>query len=704
MAVSTEWNRLQVMHRDYCKDLDEALAARSVVDQELRRYADESRDSIRRVLDDPYELLTKDSFLERVTAELDVLYVGDFHPDPRPKELLLEITRQARKRGRKVFWVLEAVPVSAMVEEGGETVSLSGEEIMREYFDDGDQTKFFNRLSLEASLGADNVNYVNLFETARDERIRIVPAGVSRDEEITTITRKGGETARKTKTKKTSIYHTDEEVAKLVSYVKSTDPTALVCVFDGDHHVTPNHLPSKVDVAVKNWTNQTLKSAIVLSTDEAVYREISKKEANGERNIVSLGNSSVYVVVNTTPLERKLSTIFDRNVDQEREDFDENISALVEVIAKYLKMDSPGEVGEVFLGVDRKKDFLKRKIPGKATVMEDGLRSRRLARSKHTILPDGSMYVEHVRVRDIAELLGIYMHYRHLKSTGQTQNGIDSEDFFYYNILRNAMGYFASKIVNPTRRYRGMSDYRGVIESIASGIREKLEEERKIFQAGLKDGKPVTVAVKTEEAATTLRPMTNRELWSEIKKIDEKLGLKDRELAATGKKTGGYRHDNKVWRQAEIAISFDDTCNLPEIPQIPESIKGVPEDISVDEIVIDEDQVIGKIPQEKRTDEIVSRAIKRAKERRKEQIESERRRWEYENKKANDERDDLAETLGYQLGHKLFSGVMQGDIAIQFVRDSLFKTTHDPGKTKETYDLLRAASDKFGNEKYDDYL
>ncbi len=720
-AASTNWRRLQKLHKDYCRELDQELAGLNG-DEQLQRYIAEARASVESIPHDSYKSLSKNEFFDQVIGETDVLYVGDFHPDPRPKELLLEITRQARQKGRRVVWVLESVPGYANASVDGGTSTISGEDLVRRYFEDGDQTIFFGGLDLEANLGADRVNYVNLFETARDENIPIVAAGVPRGEQTTTTVRRGPRIVQKTaKLRNIKTEDSDPEIAKVVSYTKRTDPDALVCVFYGDHHLSRPHLPEKVDIEVKRWTNKTLKSDIILSTDESVYNRVVIYGTRNDRNIISLGDSGTYVVVNTTPLERRLSTIIDDNHSEDGGGLEDRLLEMLNMFAEYLRMDSLGDIGEIVVGVDRKPQFLKKRLKVKSgkdeksverdlSPQESGLRQRRLDRSKATVLSDGTMYIEHVKVRDIAEILGIYLHNLYLAQRNGADVQMADDDFFWHNVLRNTMGYFTSKLINPTRRYRGMDDYRRVMESIGADVRSSLEEERRIYTDALDNDKPITVAVEAR-GTTTLRKLTKKELWVERKKLDEKLAMGNMELAGLGNKAGGYRHDNKVWRQAEIATRFVKTEQLPAIPDMPESIKGVPNDISLEDIIVDEDSIASKIPTDsallkgKSREEVVEKAVLRAKERRKQEIEAQRGSWRHSETRAQNERDDLAEILGYQLGHKLFAGIMSGEIKVPLVRDKLFQNDHRAmGKARETYETLRGIAEPFGNESYDDYL
>lgn len=271
--------------------------------QGLQRYIEEARKSIREIPPDSYNPLRKQDFIGGLVEGLDILYVGDFHPDPRNKELLLEISRQARKNGRKVVWVLETVP--AATENDGD-----GEVALREYYQDGDQVKLFERLRVEESVGADRVSYVNLFETARDENIRIVPAGFSDTEEVYTELRRRGKAGNGvSKQRHIPPEERDRDIAKVVSHTKRTDPDSLICVFYGDHHLSRNHLPTLVETEVLEWSKEAPKSAIVFSSNELVYNNLVEQGKEQDTNIVSLGDSGAYVVINTTPLERRLSRL-----------------------------------------------------------------------------------------------------------------------------------------------------------------------------------------------------------------------------------------------------------------------------------------------------------------------------------------------------------------------------------------------------------
>ena len=303
MILATEpfVENLRAMHRSYCRRIDREMPeGRSL---ELQAYIREAERSIKSIPPDSYRSVARQDFFERLVKETDLLYAGDFHPDPRNKELVLEISRQARKSGRKVVWVLEAVP--AVTANDGE-----GEIAVREYYEDGDQTKLFDRLNIEELIGSDRVNYVNLFETARDESVRIVPAGFPREEVVTTETRRRGKFDRTTsKVRYIPKDETDRKVAKIVSNTRRTDPDALIVVFYGDNHISRDHIPKLVETEILEWSKEASRSAVVFSSDEAVYNNLVSQKIEHQKNIVALGNSGAHVVINTTPLERRLSPV-----------------------------------------------------------------------------------------------------------------------------------------------------------------------------------------------------------------------------------------------------------------------------------------------------------------------------------------------------------------------------------------------------------
>ncbi len=783
---------LRKTHRSYCRRIDKELdEGRS---QDLQDYIDEARQSIKEILPDSYNPLRKQDFIDGLVEGLDILYVGDFHPDPRNKELLLEISRQARKNGRKVVWVLEAVP--AVTENDGE-----GEVALREYYQGGDQAKLFGRLRVEEYVGADRVSYVNLFETARDENIRIVPAGFPREEAVYTEVRRRGKAGNGvSKQRDIPSEEIDRDVAKVVSHTKRTDPDALICVFYGDHHLSRNHLPTLVETEILEWSKEAPRSAIVFSSNEFVYNNLVEQGREHDSNIVSLGDSGAYVVINTTPLERRLSRLLNGDYQKDEtleEEIDlETVEEMRKIIAKMLGIRKLDDLGSIYLGVESRNLFTKNRV----SENEHDARERRLLRSRHTILPDGSMYVEHVRIRDLAELLGVGLHYSYLRVKGlDVDPNMSEDDFFWYNVLRHTMGYVASKTINHTRRYRSMGDYKDVLEEMGQDVRTRLEGMRDFFKQGVhkresverdKQGKVIDVGEVVEEGKQIYvktgkhgrpvyfvskipldgvgenpekpRQLTQNELWGKVKEVEKDLALANKELALKRQRSALHRHDSKVGRQAEIATSFDETGTLPVVPsfdpdsyvigifrakikdktikelkgsvQIPRELKteperrtflekaftdeiaraiSIPQDIDqrgfveeqLDMDVRQRVQIPPKYRSEKSKEEFVDGVVARSREQREANLEKERGAWQHKANQANNERDDLAEILGYQLGHKIFAKMVAGDIPVQEVRDGLFQTNHsEQGQAEKNYKSLLEAVKNYGNERYNDFL
>ena len=68
-------------------------------------------------------------------------------------------------------------------------------------------------------------------------------------------------------------------------------------------------------------------------------------------------------------------------------------------------------------------------------------------------------------------------------------------------------------------------------------------------------------------------------------------------------------------------------------------------------------------------------------------------------------RDDLAEILGYQLGHKIFAKMVAGDLPVQDVRDRLFHTDHTkPGEAEKNYRSILGEVKDYGSERYSNFL
>ncbi len=784
---------LRKIHKSYCKAIDTELdEGRS---QDLQRYIDEARRSIKEIPPDSYNPLRKQDFIDGLVEGLDILYVGDFHPDPRNKELLLEISRQARKNGRKVVWVLEAVP--AVTETDGD-----GEVAIREYYQDGDQVKLFNKLRVEESVGADRVSYVNLFETARDENIRIVPAGFPDTENVYTEVRRRGKSGNGvSKQRQIPCEERDRDIAKVVSHTKRTDPDSLICVFYGDHHLSRNHLPTLVETEILEWSKEAPKSAIVFSSNEFVYNNLVQQGREHNTNTVSLGDSGAYVVINTTPLERRLSRLLNGDYQKDEGSHEEEIDVEIvdemrKMIAKVLGIRKLDDLGSIYVGAESRALFTKKKLPKN----EDEARTRRLLRSRHIILPDGSMYLEHVRLRDLVELLGVGLHYSYLRESGLGADADMSEDdFFWYSVLKHSMGYVASKIINHTRRYRSMGDYKEVLEEMGHDVRTRLESMKDFFKQGVHkrdsvqtdgQGKVISVGEIIEEGKQIYvktgrnrrpvyfvskvplngvgentekpRQLTQNELWGKVAEIEKDLTLSDRELALKRQRSALHRHDSKVGRQAEIATGFDETGQLPQVPsfdpdsyvigifrakvkektikelrgsvQIPAQIKTEPERRAflekalaqeIDTAIIIPHDIDHRVFVEERLDmdvrqrvqippkyksdtnrrKFVDGVVARSRQQREASLEKERGAWEHKANQANNERDDLAEILGYQLGHKLFAKMVAGDIPVQEVRDRLFHTIHNkPGEPEKNYKSLLEAVKDNGNERYNDFL
>ena len=688
MAIANQ--SLRDLHRKYCGRIDAEIAKNVEIDDpDLLGYNREAREYLDVTDAGLYEPVGKRDFIGDIVSRQTpgILYVGDFHPDSRSKELLIEITRQATQRGRRVTWVLEAVREKHSRE-------------IRRYRAHGDVNKFLDDIGIEEFLGTDPSSYAHLFNTARSERVSIKPGGVRRGYTTINVTDDGDELGRKTEQRPKK--DVDDDIAEIVANEYITNSDALICVLYGDNHLTPTHIPDRVNEKLKDQRIELPESRILIAAQGSVYDRLLERVAD-RTNIFLINRQQVeaskglttkmYAVLNTTPLERSLSRnlngepeVVEEGFERiEREISNEDFLEITNIIADYLGITKPEEGEEdeeqdegeeedgweddtlmMFSGSTGKESFREVSVKNK---LEREMMRRRLAKDASVVLSDRKVFVKNRQVRDLSELAGVFLHFSYLNQEGiESDEGITREDHFYYTVLQNAMAYFGSKVINPTRRYRSLEDFEHILKNIGANIRKETEAQVVEMRGKLEREEPVFWTSKKG----SVRQLPPEEATGKIQELEAHLnGKTDAELARkTDKVDDRYGYGRKIWRQSELALDFP-TQGLPALPK-EEDFAPKP----------DKQGTITKT-EEKRAAEKLKEAIVR----------------------AENQRDDLAEIFGFQLGHKLFEAVAEGKLDITLVRDRLFlKTLPKSGTPHRVYGALAKEVESFGKERYDDYL
>ena len=677
---------LRELHKRYCDQIDEGIEKGLAKDDpDLAGYNTESQSYLDSTNPNSYQPVRKGDFIDDIVSRQTpgILYVGDFHPESRSKELLIEITRQVAERGRRVTWVLEAVREKHSKE-------------IRRYRAHGDVNRFLDDIGIEEFLGTDPSSYAHLFNTARSERVSIKPGGVRRGYTTISLTDDDQELGRKTEQR--PMKDVDDDIAEIVANEYVTNSDALICVLYGDNHLTPTHLPDRVREKLKEQRIEPPESRIVIAAQGSVYDRLLERDVdranmylvNGQQVEDSKGlTTKMYAVLNTTPLERVLSRNLNGEPEASEDGFEEtdreisheHFLNIVNIVANYLgiKKSEPQEGEkpdedegleddniEIFTGNSGKESFREEHVENK---LERERMRRRLEKDASIVLSDGRLFVRNRQIRDLSELAGVFLQFSYLNKEGiEFDEGMTREDHFYYTVLQHAMSYFGSKVINPTRIYRSQEDFEHILKSVGVNIRKETETQVVELKGKKERAEPVFWTSKKG----SIKRLTPEEASGKIQELEAHLnGKADVELARTTDKVDDkYGFGKKIWRQAELALDFP-TQGLPPLPR-EEDFAPKP----------DKQGTITKT-EEKRAAEKLKEAVVR----------------------VENQRDDLAEILGFQLGHKLFEAVTEGRVDVSVVRDRLFlKHLSKPETPHRVYGALAKEVEGFGKERYDDYL
>ncbi len=364
---------------------------------------------------------TLDAVDERV-AKADLVYVGDYHTLKAAQTGYLRLAQRALTSKRRVVLALEFV-------EARHQKLL--ERFLRGELSEG---AFLMRIG-HPYRGEFDIwpHFRPIFELAKAHQLEMVA-----------IDRRA--------TGPRSLALRDEAAAEAIAQVARAPDRPLVLVLVGQFHIAPSHLPARVRAALGEARREHL---LVYQNADGVYWRLAARGLAGHVDAVELGPDA-FALVSASPVVCQRS--FLDYVEAERGDAPLDETGLPETFKRLAR-----EIGRV-VGVD-----VRRELPKVGVVTADDLdafeqltRRARFSPSERShlkkhLLTRESAYVPRAKVAWLASLSLNHAaeeaaHFvRHVaagEAMGKTRLRGEA---FWARCLEEALGFFGSKLVNPTR-------------------------------------------------------------------------------------------------------------------------------------------------------------------------------------------------------------------------------------------------------------
>lgn len=370
----------------------------------------------------------------------DIVYIGDYHTLRQSQEVALHLLERAAADPRPVILALEMVH--------------SEHQAPLDAYARGalDETQFRAAVQYNHTWNFNWNNYRPLFELARAQRVRLV--GINQ----TIAPGRGRIQAR------------DARIAEQLAGVLAAQPEARLVVLIGDLHLASSHLPRAVDALLTARGLQRSR-LVVHQNSDALYWDLVRRGDERETRVVRLGDG-LYCVMEVPPfvkLESYLSweqTLDDADLDLLVEPI--LLQTCVNRLADFVRLPRFVVHCEVFTNLD---EAFFQALERSRSVSRTQVREAHLLAfaNRGCYVPAiDAVYLPYFSVNHTTEQA---MHVLCSKYGAEVRSEDPVEDF-YRRTLRVAVGFLASKLVNPHRRATSELELRGFLRQAARRLRE----------------------------------------------------------------------------------------------------------------------------------------------------------------------------------------------------------------------------------------
>jgi len=417
----------------------------SLIKREISRIdPNTSRRYIRDFIEEFRKLEEVVSYDDLVIAcyRADVVYLGDYHALPSSQAFAAKLVREIASRSRHVILAVEMV-------YGRNQLALD-----RWMAGELDDEEFKRRIRYDLEWGYDWAGFRQIFDAARDYGLTVFG--------IDCPPRNGLRFIRKR----------DAYAAARVVDIFHKNPKAKLVVVIGESHLASGHLPGQVRKLLRAQ-NLEKRSVRVLQNIEEIYWQLVQR-GEEHRDAVSLG-SGTFCAFNASPIAKyeayrqTINRWSSESADDDQLDLAPTIYNMIDTILKYLSVDKYQHI------VRREGDcieFLVDYYPEvysriDAAMLRQILEANEFPRSeiadiRKQIARHGSCYIPGINAIFIGNFSLVHggeeaAHFVNLVLRGDVLDPAPAAkkrpDLFYTAVMEEALGFFGSKLIDPSRNH-----------------------------------------------------------------------------------------------------------------------------------------------------------------------------------------------------------------------------------------------------------
>jgi len=405
---------------------------------EVQTFVADYKRSVRR-----YRSVSTRSELLSEICQSDVVLCGDYHTLGQAQRTILRILRDLHDRAHPCVLGLELAPATTQRHINAFLQGKTNQEQLRK------------AIKYDRIWGFPWARYGEILEFARNASIPVVA--------LNTSTGRGGAFP--------TLAQRDLFVAKHVTKALRAYPDRLLLVMFGDLHLAPMHLPRKIKARLKNDFPDKKRVLTVYQNRETIYWQLAEDKLCEKVDVVRIDDEAFCIC--GVPPWVKLQSYLDWLDGTNGEDLDDD-EAPSSVVYEEVIFELATEIAQ-FLSVDNIEltDFVLYSCESEAFLDElEVLRSKEgpnvfdlVAANNCLFFPrDHMIYLATGDINHAAQAAAEFIHYQ---LSGYDTEDPTLKDGFYRRILRKALGYFGSMLINHKRKCWYFRDHHIFVERLA---------------------------------------------------------------------------------------------------------------------------------------------------------------------------------------------------------------------------------------------
>jgi hypothetical protein len=385
-----------------------------------------------------YQKISSKTELLKQVKQSDIIFGADFHPFAQSQRTHLRILRELVKYSRPVVLAIEAVDSKC-------------QDAVNSYLDgEFDDATFLRKINYNQSWGFPWENYKVLFEFAKNYDLPLYGINES------LLDKQNQDLALR-----------DAYSAERISGLRKEFPNAIIYVIYGDLHLASSHLP-RLTKKLLGRADHT-RFLTVFQDSETLYWRLAKKRLEERVDVLKL-RGDAFCVVNSPPWI-KWQAYLDF-LDDADGDYSDQILEYIKIVRKVWKVDKVQSDFHVYTRGDvRLAQHVSRIIPKKELLRVVNL----IKHEKSFFIPNPNLfYFYSVGINQMVALVGQFIHSK-LRQEKNTHLQFPRD--FVPNIWIEAVGFFASKLINNRRKSSELSELPSKSKTTLIVLEQRLHEQ-----------------------------------------------------------------------------------------------------------------------------------------------------------------------------------------------------------------------------------